>query len=72
MNQTAISVTQNQNCYIYDNVSGISMLIHPDLKCIHENDNGTDYYKKNMNTLKNIIFFPIHFQARQKRLLLKV
>ena len=69
MNQTAISVTQNQNCYIYDNVSGISMLIHPDLKCIHENDNGTDYYKKKYEYLKKHHFFSNTFPSKTETII---
>lgn len=53
MIKTLIYTTENNNSYIYDHKSRLSMLIHPDLKKAHENPAEADtYYLKKYEYLK--------------------
>lgn len=58
MIQTIIHTTENNNCYIYDDQSRLSILIHPELKKAHENaEDVNPYYLKKYGYLKEHGFF---------------
>lgn len=58
MIQTFIHSTENNNYYIYDDRSRLSLLIHPEIKKIHEQSNDIDsYYLKKYKYLKKHGFF---------------
>ena len=48
MIKTLIYTTENNNSYIYDHKSRLSMLIHPDLKKAHENPAEVKKTKENL------------------------
>lgn len=58
MLQTIIHTTENNNHYIYDDYSRLSMLIHPEIRNVHENGNCNDvYYYEKYKYLKEHGFF---------------
>lgn len=58
MIQTIIFETENKNSYIYDDSNRQTILIHPELRLIHENSKDNDpYYIAKYNYLKKHGFF---------------
>ena len=58
MIQSLIHTTENNNSYIYDDHNRLSMLVHPELRKVHEKSKDTDkYYKDKYAYLKSHGFF---------------
>jgi len=58
MIKSLIHTTENNNLYIYDDQSRLSMLIHPELKKAHEKSTDVNpYYQKKYEYLKKYGFF---------------
>lgn len=58
MMQTLFHKTENNNLYIYDDQRKLSLLVHPELKKVHENSTDVNpYYLKKYEYLKDHSFF---------------
>lgn len=58
MIESVIFVTESENLYLYDDSKMLSLLIHPELKKVHDKSGGIDpYYVKKYEYLKRYGFF---------------
>lgn len=76
MIESFIHTTDNHNSYLYDTQHAFSMLVHPELRKVHNNATNTDpYYIKKYNYLKSHGFFgtsePVDFETKLDESIIK-